>query len=321
MKKLLITILFSVFVIPISTFASNELKLSIVGSTKPNSFTTIRLTSPYADLGGTTIAWYHNGEFQEEGAGMLTHKVFLGDIGEVVKVTAVLAIENSGGIYNQSIILSPAILDTIWEAQTAVPPFYHGKSLPSHESLIKTMAIANFGTSTNSTGINYSWTKNKSTGIGDGLNVISSSLFGAWENSSVPVNVVATLNGIAVNSSMDIPSFIPTVLFYEVSPTQGILTQELLNTNPERNSVELSLKAIPFGFSLKEKIKHKILYEWKAGNKIIKSGQGESMEDIELTRSDSDKKSGSISITLSAQNTVNVMQSTTDKFIWNFNEK
>ncbi len=320
MKKLLLTIILFIFALPHVSFAVDELKLTVVGDVKPYSYATLKLSSSYADLGGTRIAWYHDGELEEEGIGLVTHKVQLRGVGEAVEVTAMLAIPNSGGRFKQTMTLSPALVDTIWEAQTATPPFYRGKALPSHESLIKTMAIAHFGTSTDSTQINYTWKKDKNTGIGSGINIKSSSLFGAWENTSVPVKVTATINNMTANSSVDIPSFKPAVIFYEVSPTQGILTQEILNNNPIRNTVELSIKAIPFGFSSKEKSKSQILYEWRAGNKIIKSGQGDGMEEIFISRGNSNLKEGEINISLSTQNTINVMQYTLDKFSWKFTE-
>lgn len=321
MKKIIITIFSLIILIPIFASAENGLSISVSGDLKPNSSVTLKLNSQYNDIGGTKIMWYHGEELEEEGVGLTTHKVYLGNVGESVKVTAILAIENSEGAFNVSTTLTPAFLDVLWEADTAVPPFYRGKALPSNESLVKTIAIPYFGTTTKSTSVNYSWKKNKNVNIGEGINKQSTTILGGWENEKTDVSVSASYNGMTANSSMKVPSFKPSAVFYEISPTQGILNQEILNNNPVRNSIELTLKAVPFGFSNKERGRSQMIYEWKAGDKIIKQGTGESMETISLSRSASKLTEGAIDIQLSIQNTINVMQYSISKFNWIFTKK
>lgn len=309
------------FILPISSHAIGALQLSVIGDIKPHNNVIVRLISPYKDVGGTNVLWLENNEIVEEGLGMVTHRVDLGEVGDSVIVTAILGIPGSNGKERVSMNISPAILDVLWEAQTAVPPFYKGKALPSHESLIKTFAIPEFGTTTPNSIVNYSWKKNKTISIGDGLNIISAGLFGTWENSSTDVSATAIYKSLTANKDIKIPSFKPYALFYEISPTQGILTQDTMQSNPTRNSVELSLLAVPFGFANAERNKSQVLYEWTAGKKRIKEGRGSAFEAISLSRSNSPITSGEIVISLLAQNVVNVMQYSENKISWRFTQK
>ncbi len=320
--KTLLNLFIGIFIfLPTTSFAAGNFDLSVIGEMNPFNTVTVKITSPYLDVGGTKILWLENGEIVEEGVGMITHKVSLRDIGSSISLTAILGIPGSGGEEKQTIILSPATMDVIWEAQTAVPPFYRGKALPSNESLVKTFAIPYFGTTTPSSVVNFAWKKNSSVSIGDGLNIVSAGLFGAWENESVKVSVAAKYGSKTANTSINIPSFKPSILFYEVSPTQNILTNTSLKNDFVNNSVEISVLAVPFGVSNMEREDSKILYEWNAGSKKIKSGQDLGNEYISLSRDGSKLENGVIPISLMVQNTVNVMQYSNNKFSWVFTNK
>lgn len=321
MKKL-ITILFSLaLLIPTSVFAQNkDVKLNIIGSIEPSNTITVKLSYPYIDLGGTKIIWLNNDEVAEEGIGMTTHSVDLGALGSKIKITAIIGIPNSKGQVQNSITISPAVMDILWEAQTTVPPFYHGKAVPSNESPVKTFAIAYFGTSTPNTAITYSWTKNKTISMGEGINLVNALFLGAWENKSTEVSVTAKYADLIANKTVKIPSYKPSIVFYEVSPTQGILTQEVLNNNPIKNTIELAVQAIPFGFANKERIKDQIQYDWSIGSNKIKSGRGSSFETVTFSKSDISLKTGEIAIKLLAQNVINVMQYSETTFKWAFTE-
>jgi hypothetical protein len=306
--------------LPAQVFAESNLQLSVMGEIRPINTITLNLSSIYKDIGGTKVFWFEDNVLVEEGVGLISHRVSLGPIGSSITVAAVLGIPGSLGAERATIILSPAYIDLIWEAQTAVPPFYRGKALPSHESFIKTMAIPNFGTTTPGSVINYSWKKNRTISIGDGLNIISAGLFGAWEKTSTNIQVNATYKDQTAVSQVNIPSFVPTLQFYEISPTQGILTNESLNGSPIRNSSEISLTVVPFGFSSIDRNKSKIQYKWKAGKKEIKKGVGYDSETLSLSRNNSNLKNGEILISLLAENVVNVMQFDNSKFSWKFTQ-
>lgn len=321
MKKLITIIFGFILLIPTISFAENkDVKLSIEGETNPGSSVRVKLSYPYSDLGGTTIFWLENDKVVEEGVNLTSHTVNLLSFGETIKVTAIVGIPNSRGQIKNSIIVAPATMNLIWEAQTAVPPFYKGKALPTTESPVRAMAIAYFGTTTPTTNTTYSWKKNGKTSIGEGVNLTNTVFLGAWEGEAVSISANAKYGDLTASKSMIVPSVKPSLLFYEVSPTQGVLTQELLNNNPIRNTVELAIKVIPFGFSNKEKNNDRILYEWSVGNKKVRTGKGTAYETITLSKSDIALKIGEIPVKLLAQNTSNVMQYTEMAFKWVFKE-
>jgi hypothetical protein len=317
MKNKFLTLLIIGILAPCTAFARGVITLTSEGSLNPNQNVTVRAASSFIDLGGALIIWSVNGQLVGEGVGLTSQSIPLGALGVPVNVTAAITLNNRA--YKEQLTLSPAVIDVIWEAQTSVPPFFHGKALPSHESIVRTYAIPFFGTST--TGIpEFDWKKDNTITLAKGVNRSSAQFLGAWEKTATPIKVEAKLGDVTVSDNVRITSFIPSALFYEISPLEGIRTQSALGGLVKNNGVEFSLLAVPYGIAMSERDRGEVQYNWEAGGKNIQEGLGRAFERVTLSRSEDKNTSGKISINYAAQNTVNVMQLAKGAFAWVFSE-
>lgn len=321
MKKLIIfsniLILFGIF--PYLANANSIISIAVEGTEQPGSEVTVRVSSSVIDLGGADIAWSINGDPMSEDIGLTSTKITVGPLGEQTHVTAITTF--LGKIYRNDVIITPAIMDVLWEAQTATPPFFHGKALPSHMSIIKTLAIPFFGSSTESTLPEYNWKKDRTISLGTGVGNSSIQTLGAWQNASIPITVQAKSGDQNISQSLKLPSFIPSAYFYELSPTLGVLTQSAIGGRYEKNATELSLLAVPYGVGNSVRNKGRVQYDWTSNSKNIQTGFGSNLERIRLSRTNDPNKSGTIAISFAAQNAVDVMQLAEGGFTWFFNNK
>jgi hypothetical protein len=85
-----------------------------------------------------------------------------GNYGSRKKITVIVS--GSGLRIVKTITIIPQDATLLWEAiNSYVPPFYHGKKIPSQESLIKISGIPNFKNISDATKLNdavYIWTRN-----------------------------------------------------------------------------------------------------------------------------------------------------------------
>lgn len=318
MKNIFLTILTIGLLVPSAVFARGVINLTSEGNLAPNQTITVRAASSFVDLGGAQIIWSVNGQLLGEGLGRTSQTVTLGPVGVPINVTAAITVGDRA--YKEALTLTPAIIDVLWEAQTSVPPFFHGKALPSHESIVRTYAVPFFGQ--NNTGVfpEFNWKKDSTITLAKGVNRTSAQFLGAWEKTATPITVEAKLGELTISENIRITSYVPSALFYEISPLEGVRTQSTLQGQVKNNGVELSVLAVPYGVALSERDRGEIQYNWEAGGKNIQEGFGRAFERVTLSRSEDKKTSGKISINYTAQNTVNVMQLAKGAFAWIFSE-
>ncbi len=320
MKKIILSTLFVLSTaLPSVAFANSIISIDTKGPIQPDGQVTVQVSSSVIDLGGATIAWSVDGQPMSEDIGLTSMKVTVGALGEQTHVTAITTL--FGRIYRNDIVLSPSIMDVLWEAQTAVPPFFHGKALPSHMSIVKTLAIPFFGAVATDTLPSYSWKKDRTISLGEGVGNNSVQTLGAWQDSTLPLSIDAKLGDQAVAQTLRIPSFVPSAYFYELSPTQGVLTTNALQNTFMKDGSELSLLAVPYGIANSERSRSKVQYDWTANGTNILSGFGQNLERIRLSRVNDPNNAGKIGLDFSAQNAVNVMQLAKGSFTWLFNNK
>lgn len=320
MKKILFTLsVLAASILPSAVSANSIISIASSGSIQPESQVTVTVSSSVIDLGGADIAWSIDGQPISGGMGLTSTKVTVGALGEQTHVTALISF--LGAIYRNDIILTPSIMDVLWEAQTATPPFFHGKALPSHMSAIKTLAIPFFGTSSNDTMPSYNWKKDRTISLGTGVGNSSVQVLGAWQNASIPISVDAQQGDQSISQSLKIPSFIPSAYFYEISPSQGTLTQSALPFRYEKDSPELVLLAVPYGVANSARNRSRVQYDWLSNDTNIQSGFGINLERIRLSRINNPNTTGSLTIAFSAQNAIDVMQLAEGKFNWFFTKK
>lgn len=318
MKSTFLTILFAVLLLPRTTLAGDFASITYRGSVDPGGSVSARVTSPFADPGEMGIVWYVDGAVVARNSGIKEQEIQLGEVGVPIKVTAIISYR--GAQYKEEISVTPALIDVLWEAKTVVPPFYRGKAMPSHDGVIRTMAIPRFSADDSNEPVfaNFTWTKDRVTQIGRGVGAQGAQFLGAWPGRSSEISVKAVSGDRSIDGVVRIGSRIPEALFYEISPSEGLKSNKAFAGTVSRSDNELLVGLVPFGISLSDFNKSRVQYTWKVGGETVSQGDTRDFARLKLSRAKDPSKTGTVKIDANIQSTANVMQSGDGKFLWNF---
>lgn len=281
----------------------------------PNEDVSAEIISFETNLDKANVIWRINGNIVSSGTGK--RKIFFktGNLGATTNLSlTVTTIE--GVTINRQITIRPTSVDIIWEAETYTPPFFKGKSLFSHESLITFTAIPSItgqnGSTPSPQNLIYTWKRNGSalpdfSGYGKNTYKYKSGII----SRPVQIEVVVTSpnsdslgRGFATVYPID-----PLVVFYEKNPLYGIMFNKSISGNIKlEDKREIEIVALPLFFSGKTISNNKIVYDWKINNGTIDS---KTLERSKIFRP-IENTSGSSIISVSAQNTDGLLQ-TADK--------
>ncbi len=309
-------ILLILFILPYSAEQASPIQLRVHGEPTPYSFVSIFAESSFLDLTNTTIEWSADGEPIHQGKGAVKQDIFLEDPG-YPKEIRVRAITSQGAV-EETLIILPGILDVLWEAQTVTPPFFRGKAIPTDRSIIRAMAIPYWDKSIPQKDIFFSWKKDSTIALSKTKEIASTQMIGAWEGKTLTIDTTAEFSGHSLTKKTTIPTQNVRPLFYRIHPFTGVETKNTLTNQEYIQSPTLSLLAVPFGLSIEDAKKNKVLFEWKVNSQTIEHGVGLQHSRITFAKNEQEKN-GTISIFLKVQNTVNVMQYGEAHIQWNTN--
>lgn len=183
----------------------------------------------------------------------------------------------SGSVYAQTNNSDINLVDLVWEAQTSVPPLYHGKAQPSAGSQVKVSALplatGQNGVRLKITDFDYQWSKNGEPlpGVGGSGQNILNYLVGANENQTT-IAVTATAladRNLVLRQEINIPVLKPKLVYYEKDPLWGTLYHLALPAEYELKKPELTVLVEPFFFNSGQKAMG-LEYLWKLnGQRII----------------------------------------------------
>jgi hypothetical protein len=188
----------------------------------PNSETTASLDD--YSLSGTvsSIRWYINGKQIPDTLNQRSIDFKTGEMNSKTTINAAVEINGKQTLDIKSII-EPIYLDIIVEAQTRVPSFYKGRSLPSVGSKVNYTALLNGG-SILPNNLIYNWSiENRMINGGSlrGQYKISAPM--PQGGGSILSLAVSTISGeILARKDIQIPSVEPEILFYESNTLQGM---------------------------------------------------------------------------------------------------
>ena len=234
-----------------------------------NADVTASLASYSTDLNRANISWSLNGQLAIQKVGQKTFSFRVGGIG--TQTTIAVQIQASDGSFiNKQIIITPADIDMLWEAENAyVPPFYAGKALITSEAMIKVVAVP---ASNNGENYTYSWKQddtNKPDSSGYGKN------FYSFKNSFLePSNTieasVSDLYGSNIGAGkITLTMGIPKILFYEKDPTLGTRWEKALTDGITINSNGETLVAEPYFFTPRNLNSSDLDFKWSLGGSAI----------------------------------------------------
>ena len=267
----------------------------IPDSPGPYTIVSVLLTSFSIDVNSTTITWMLDGVKKSSSRGQKNFSFTTGNYGETSSLRVVVETIN-GEVIDKTLKIKPADVDLVWESEGYTPPFYKGKSDFSFQNMLTFIAVPHItgsnGVETSPKNLIYKWKKNGSviedaSGYGKNSYSVKGSVIARPIDVSVEVtNLSADTKAIG---SLFVTPKDPLVLLYEKNPFYG----KQVPNSPE------------------------LIYKWSINGKVVNDNQSET---IEIFRQ-KEGTSGTSNISLSIENTDEILQLAKNIFQINFGEK
>ncbi len=292
---------------PLSSFAALDL-INISTNPKtpgPNQDVTITMNSYAVDLNSATIIWFVNKVPTKQGIAEKTLTIHTGELG--TKTIVDITILGNTGKLDKQIVVVPAEVDVLWEAQTYTPPFYKGKALPSYKSLIRVTAIPRYnGLSSDPSQYYYKWTYNRTQGMGEALGKNSVVIPAGWSDSSVAIAVDINLPGTDWKGYKltNIHGHEANLVFYEQAPLLGVQFNHALPRKVVGAGNTFSIRAVPYFLSTDNFKNGELVYTWLVNNRNVLPG----LDPTTLTLTKSGKGEEVYSASLRIQNPKRILQ-------------
>lgn len=306
--QFIFSILFLSLLIPGTAFAALDLVNIKTNPKTPgeNEDVTISIESYAVQLNSAKIIWYVDKDPQKEGIAEKTLTIHTGELGQKTTVDIVIFTADGAKIDKQ-IVIAPAEIDLLWEAQTYTPPFYKGKALPTFKSLVRVTAIPRYNTlQSDPTEYSYKWTYNRTQAVGAGLGKNSVVIPAGWPDSQVPIAVETSLADTSWvgYQNANIPTSNPKLLFYEQAPLLGIQYDHALSGVSNVSGNEFALQAVPYFFSTDNYLNNELVYTWKLNGNNIAAG----MDTMKMTIPKQGKGAESYTVGLRIQSPKRILQ-------------
>src|SRR3989344_3721715 len=162
----------------------------------PNQKVTASLDFHLTDLKKANIAWYLNGKLIEKRIGKKSFEFEMGKVGSISVVSVVIdAFE--GEIFQKELVIRPASVDLVANAETYTPPFYKGRSVYTQKSNVRITAIPEFinsaGQKVGSNNLVYKWQQGNSV-LGEQYGVGRSSITIEGQTITRPLNITVEVS-------------------------------------------------------------------------------------------------------------------------------
>ena len=241
-----------------------------------NQDVTLQAQSFLLNLGSADISWSLDGKKAQSGVGMTTFKFTTKDVGQTTTVDiSILPI--GGSPINKSLTITPSSIDILWEAtDSATPPFYKGKALPTTQSVLKFVAIPNIKTSTgllvSQDNLIYSWTKDydldkDASGYGRDTYIINMPI--TDDSESVGVTAEQRGGGLSAEGHINTKTFDPKVVWYLTSALYGPQFERSIDNNYPVTSNDVSIFAEPYYASPKDITDNSLSYAWTLNDQTL----------------------------------------------------
>ncbi len=275
----------------------------------PGEKISLTAVSYSTDLNRAEISWFLGKNLASSGKGKTTFEFSAGKAGSVSEVTVFIKTAE-GGTITKDIVIHPAGVDLVWEADSYTPPFYRGKALYPYQGLVKVIAMPQIaggnGLPINPKELVYTWKK-------DGEGTSNSSGYGKnifYFNGGVPLRasavevIVSSLDKkYSASAEIEIKPQSPFVGLYENNPLYGLLLNKEISRGFNLTNEEVKVSAIPYFFGVKRRKSFDLEYAWSMNNKSV-SGQ---MENDVIFRQNNEN-GGETGISLEIRNNEKIFQ-------------
>lgn len=277
----------------------------------PGTNVSIEVKSVPLNMDSSMITWSLNGIVSKTGIGAKKIVAVAPSNGDTLNIS-VSVLTSDGQQYDRSVAINPASVDLLWEAYSYTPPFYKGKGLVSHESLVKVVAAPDFlgGISNNTNNFIFTWKKDGTvlgSLSGRGKNIQIFRMPKLTRSMKVEVEVVDLSGNHKAKGSLILSSRDPLVLVYEKDPLFGVVFNKSLGGENELSKNEITLVGYPYFFADDNIVSSKLRYSWK-----INRGMATSKTNEIVLRAP-EKVSGTSNIYMTVENVKEIMQSASAK--------
>jgi hypothetical protein len=325
---LIFVFIFFILFIPINIGAQTILQLenAIVLTSSPtypvpNKEVTLNAESFSIDLNNSTISWFVNENLEQQSIGGTSFKFINGELGDNKKIN-VIAEKNDVLLGTAETIIRPNDVDIIWQGNTFSHPLYEGRKLPSTGSTINIEAIPHFldgdKNRIRASELTYTWKvdgKVLTSQSGRGKNTIIISQTKPTGSLYVELEIQSSDKKLYRREWITIPIQDGEVLIYESSPLLGDLFNKAISGLFTLKEQEARFVAYPFFMSLSGRNASHIDYSWKIDNTPILLGDDKGSIVVNQTN---EKDSGEAQISVSIQNSRDIFQRNSGKFIIEF---
>lgn len=190
---------------------------------EPNETITISINDYSVNTSGATIQWFNNGAEIPNSKNKRVVEVPSGKLGASMDILAVTTLPN-GSVLQAKNTIAPVRIDMLVEADTRVPSFYKGRSIPASGGTVHVTALPFTGKSRSASSYSYTWRVGNEVQAGGsrfGKNSISFTA-GFQKQIQVSVDVIDTDGTIVASETIIIPLAEPELYYYEVNPLRGM---------------------------------------------------------------------------------------------------
>jgi hypothetical protein len=241
-----------------------------------NQDVSFKIQSFLINLQTADISWSIDGKIVQHGIGMTSFKFTTKDVGQST-VVGLSILPIGGAPINKTLTITPSSLDILWEAtDSATPPFYKGKALPTSESILKFVAMPNIKNNTgliiNPNDLVYSWTndyeldKNSS---GYGHNTYSIKMAITHDSENVGVTAQTRGGGLSAQKQVVVKTYEPKIAWYLTSTLYGPQFERAIDNGYAISSNDVSIFAQPYYISPRDITANNLKYSWTLNNEDL----------------------------------------------------
>lgn len=235
---------------------------------RPAPFTNISLSLvAYSfDPSRTVITWYINGKEVGKGVGMRNFTTTTGAAGKAITVQAVAEPTNRPKSVT-TVVVRPAYVAIVWEAQTYTPVFYKGKAMATPGAAVTYIALPFFvddkGNPIDPSKLYYIWKRRyladqNASGLGKRTYTVQQD----YRNADISVEVITSDKAISYETNATVPRIQPILNVYALHPLLGIRYEHAIGGTYALSSEESSLIVEPYFFSILNRNAGNVAYDW-----------------------------------------------------------
>jgi len=235
-----------------------------------NSDVSLSIESYSTDLNRSEISWYKNGTLAQRSVGEKSFTFKTRGLGSSDTISV-----RVDGVLVDTITITPAEVDLIWEVNTYTPPFYKGKALNSNQSTLKIVAVPHIISSSGSkfspNNLIYTWKKDwkvlgNNSGYGRDVLTFEGEVF---NGTIITVEARTTGGSIVAQKRIILNNQDSKIVFYEDDPLLGVLYENALEGVFNLEKDEINIKAVPLFLSNEEINTDNLKYNWVMNSKRL----------------------------------------------------